>query len=267
MTAKVSRKSGDRFTRLLAAGEAEPATVANSSSRSPYLFVCDHAGRATPKALGSLGLPPEAFERHIAWDIGAGALSLMMGEALGACVIRQIYSRLVIDCNRAPDRADAIVEVSDGTQVPGNVGLDPTEVAARVAEIHAPYHHRIAEELDLRAATGAPTLMVAIHSFTPEMNGLARPWHLGVLHLGDSALSRAMLSGLAEEGGWVVGDNEPYAMDGIDYTIPAHAQARGLDYLELEVRQDLIAEPSGQARIADLLRRRLTAAAQSLGLG
>jgi len=268
MTAKVTRKLGERFTRLLAAGEEEPAIVANSGSRSPYLIVCDHAGRAVPKALGSLGLPPEAFERHIAWDIGAGALSLMMGEALGACVIRQTYSRLVIDCNRAPDRADAIVEVSDGTRVPANVALDPAEAAARVAEIHAPYHRRIAEELDLRAATGTPTLLVAIHSFTPEMNGLARRWHLGVLHLGESAFSRAMLSGLAQEaGGWVIGDNEPYAMDGIDYTIPVHAQERGLDYLELEIRQDLIAEPSGQAKIADLLQRRLVAAAQSLGLG
>jgi len=221
-----------------------------------------------PKSLGSLGLPPEAFERHIAWDIGAGALSLLLGEALDACVIRQAYSRLVVDCNRAPERADAIVEVSDGTLIPGNAAMDAAEAQTRIAEVHAPYHRRIAEELDLRTAMGVATLMVAIHSFTPQMNGLARPWHVGVLHLGDSPLSRAMLAGLAEEGGdLVVGDNEPYAMDGIDYTIPLHAQGRGLDYLELEVRQDLIAEPEGQARMADLLQRRLVAAARSLGVG
>ncbi len=42
-------------------------------------------------------------------------------------------------------------------------------------------------------------------------------------------------------------------MDGIDYTIPRHAKARGLDYLELEVRQDLIAHEAGQGAMAALL--------------
>jgi predicted N-formylglutamate amidohydrolase len=268
MTAKVTRESGGRFTRLLVAGDPEPAIVTNSGSRSPYLFVCDHAGRAIPTSLGSLGLPPEAFERHIAWDIGAGALSLLMGEALDACVIRQTYSRLVVDCNRAPERADAILDLSDGTLVPANAAITAAEAQARIAEVHAPYQQRISSELDLRAAAGVQTQMVAIHSFTPQMNGQVRPWHLGVLHLGDSPLSRAMLAGLAADGDdLVVGDNEPYAMDGIDYTIPRHAQGRGLDYLELEVRQDLIAEPQGQARMSDLLLRRLVAAARSLGVG
>jgi len=266
MTAKVSPESREKFTSLLVAGEGKPVVVANPGSRSPFLVICDHAGRKTPKALGAMGLAPDEFERHIAWDIGAGALALQMGDALDACVIRQTYSRLVIDCNRAPDRPDAIVAVSDGTRIPANEHLDVAAVAARVEEIHMPYHRRIAEELDLRAALGVSTFVVSIHSFTPVMTGAVRPWHLGVLHLGDSPLSRAMLATLAQaEPDLVVGDNEPYAMDGIDYTIPLHAQGRGLDYLELEVRQDLIAEAEGQARMADLLSRRLLTAARSLG--
>lgn len=240
--------------------------VANLDAHGQFVIVCDHAGRTVPQQLGSLGLPAEAFERHIAWDIGAGGLGLRLGEALDAPVIQQRYSRLVIDCNRAPDRADAIVAVSDGTQIPANAALGAEAAAARVAEVHAPYHQRIAAVLDARAAAGLSTVMVAIHSFTPRMNGVARPWAYGVLHLGNSPLSDAMLAELAGEPDLVVGDNEPYAMDGIDYTVPVHAIGRGLDYLELEIRQDLIADEAGQAEAAARLARLIPKAmARALG--
>lgn len=240
---------------LLAAGDPFPAVVDNSGADATVLLVCDHAGRAVPHELGDLGLPPEAFERHIAWDIGAGALTRRLGATLGAPGVMQAYSRLVIDCNRDPARADSIVEVSDGTTVPANLGLSEEDRAARIAEIHAPYHARIAAELDRPWAR--PPAVVLIHSFTPVMNAFERPWQMGVLHLNNSPLSVAMLRLLQAEEGLVVGDNEPYAMDGVDYTAPTHAMGRGLDYLELEIRQDLIAEAEGQAKFADLIARLL----------
>lgn len=244
---KVNGGGGVNRDGLLAPGDPAPVAVINGGARSPFLIVCDHAGRATPGALGLMGASPDAFERHIAWDIGAGALANRLAHSLNACVIQQTYSRLVIDCNRNPERADAIVEVSDGTLIPANANLTSAEVSARVEMIHAPYHARIAAELNLRADKGLETVVVAIHSFTPRMNGLARPWQVGVLHLGNSRVSQAMLASLANEAELIVGDNEPYAMAGIDYTVPLHAIGRGLDYLELEVRQDLIGDESGQA--------------------
>jgi predicted N-formylglutamate amidohydrolase len=240
---------------LLAAGDPFPAVVDNSGAHAPVLLVCDHAGRAVPQRLGDLGLPPAEFERHIAWDIGAGALSRRLGAMLGAPVVAQAYSRLVIDCNRGPARADSIVEVSDGTTVPANVGLSAEAREARIAEVHAPYHARIAAELDRPWAR--PPAVVLIHSFTPVMNAFKRPWQMGVLHLHNSPLSVAMLRLLQGEDGLVVGDNEPYAMDGVDYTAPTHAMGRGLDYLELEIRQDLIADAEGQERFAALIARLL----------
>ena len=241
---------------LLDAGEPAPVAVDNSGAASPFLFVCDHAGRAVPHRLANLGLAPEAFDRHIAWDIGAGAVAAGLGAALDACVIRQRYSRLVIDCNRAPGRADLVVETSDGLPIPGNQGLSRVEIETRIAEIHRPYHAAIAAELDARAARGLTTLLVLVHSFTPALaGGPPRPWHMGVLHAGNSAASKAMLDLLRQEGDLVVGDNEPYAMDEVDYTAPLHAGARGLDYLELEIRQDLIADPAGQANFVQRLAR------------
>ena len=243
----------------LAATDPHPVIVQNEGSSSPYLLICDHAGRRTPASLGDLGLPPAEWERHIAYDIGAAGLSERLAAALGgACLIQQVYSRLVIDCNRDPARGDAIVEVADGAAVAANLNLSSDARLGRIAAIHTPYHAAIAAQLDARAARGAPTALVLIHSFTPAMDGVARPWQVGVLHQGN-ALSLAALRWLQARPELTVGDNEPYAMDDIDYTAPVHARRRGLEYLELETRQDLIADAAGQDRFASLYAEMLRA--------
>ena len=214
----------------------------------------DHAGREIPRSLGDLGLHAPEWDRHIAWDIGVAGLGEVLSQRLGATFIRQRYSRLVIDCNRDPARADAIPEVSDGVRIPGNGNLTPEGRRMRIDETAAPYHARIAQELDARAARGLSTTLVSLHSFTPQMSGVARPWRFGVLHAEDSAFSRLVLARLRSElGAEFVGDNEPYRMDEVDFTVPHHCRPRGLDYLELETRQDLIAEAAGQREVADRL--------------
>ncbi len=242
-----------RSRAILSHADPRPVRVINAGAEGPFLIVCDHAGRRTPQALGDLGIPPEAFDRHIAWDIGAEGVTSRLAQALGAPAVVQTYSRLVIDCNRDPERADAVVTVSDGTAIPANLDLTPEARRARVQEIFQPYHDAIAAELDARAAQGKPTIVVAVHSFTPKLGEDERSMGYGVLHMGDSPFSDRVLGLMREVAELPVGDNAPYAMDGIDYTIPFHAIRRGLDYLELEIRQDLIAEPEGQARVAGML--------------
>ncbi len=227
--------------------------VTNPGGSSPFLLIGDHAGRAIPRRLGRLGLTDAELDRHIAWDIGVEGLGQRLAAALDACFIRQAYSRLVIDCNRRPGAEGSIAEVSDATPIPGNQGLAEGEVAARQAEIYQPYQDAIAAELDRRARTGQAMLLVSLHSFTPVMGGFVRPWKAGVLHRGDSRLSQHMLRLLRRELGEAAGDNEPYRMDAIDNTVPLHADARGLDYLEIELRQDWIGAPEGQAEAAALL--------------
>jgi predicted N-formylglutamate amidohydrolase len=242
---------------LLSRGDPSPTIVVNPRGSSPYLLLGDHAGREIPRALGDLGLRPEAMERHIAWDIGVAALGERLAQTLDAVFIRQTYSRLVIDCNRRPGDPTSAPAVSDGHAIPGNADLAPDALAARQDEIFAPYHAEIARVLDARQAIGRPTVIVALHSFTPVFQGFVRPWRYGVLHRGDSPFSDRVLAALRQRLGEAAGDNQPYAMDGTDNTVPLHADARGLDYLELEVRQDLIADPDGQdaeaAFIAPLL--------------
>jgi predicted N-formylglutamate amidohydrolase len=262
------KRAGDSVktsSTLLAPDERTVAVALNPGAASPFLLLGDHAGREIPRSLGDLGLPGAEFDRHIAWDIGIAAYGALLSQALDATFIRQRFSRLVIDCNRDPGRADAIAEVSDGALIPGNRDLDPVDRLARVVEIAEPYHAAIAAELDGRAARGLPTTLVSLHSFTPRMNGFDRPWRFGVLHADDSPYSRAVLARLRGElGDGLVGDNQPYRMDEVDFTIPLHAGRRGLDYLELEVRQDLIADAAGQTEVAALVGRLLPLALADL---
>src|SRR6185369_15633608 len=144
---------------FLASDERSPAIVVNPGAASPFLLLGDHAGREIPRSLCDLGIHHRDWDRHIAWDIGVAGLGDVLSEALGATFIRQRFSRLVIDCNRDPARPDAIPEVSDGTHVPGNVNLTPTQRQARIEGIAAPYHAAIAAELDARAARGGLGLL------------------------------------------------------------------------------------------------------------
>jgi predicted N-formylglutamate amidohydrolase len=250
----------DLSSGLLSPGDPDPVIVVGDGERSPFLIVCDHAGRATPQSLRRLGLPDAVFETHIAWDIGVLKLGEQLGRLLDARVIAQTYSRLVVDCNRPPGHPQSIPDVSDGVAIPGNRGLGPADIEARLAAIHRPYHAAIGAEMAARASQGRSNLLVCLHSFTPTMAGVARPWEIGVLHLGNSPASRSLLEALDAEPGLVVGDNQPYEMGDDDHTAPFHALAKGLDVLEIEVRQDIAGHPAGRARIAELLARLLPTA-------
>jgi predicted N-formylglutamate amidohydrolase len=205
-----------------------------------------------------LGLQQADCERHIAWDIGAGAVSCLIGDALGAVVIQQNYSRLVIDCNRMPGSATSVVELSELTTVPGNRGLSKVQMEARIREIFQPYHDRIAGELDRRRQAGRPTALIAVHSFTPVFKAIVRPWHVGVLYNRDPRFASILMDLLRCEQGLVVGDNEPYNVtDASDYTIPIHGEQRQLHHVAIEIRQDLITDEAGQRQWADLFARLL----------
>ena len=238
---------------LLAAGDPLPAQVINPAGTASFLLIGDHAGNAVPAALGTLGLGAADLARHIGWDIGIGDLGAALAARLDSAFIGQHYSRLVVDCNRDASAADVIAEVSDGTPIPGNVGLAPSARGARFAEIHEPYQQVIAAELARRDALGQDTVLVSLHSFTPTMAGSARPWEIGVLHDGgDAGFARATLAALRRRADLVVGDNEPYRMDTTDYTVPRHAYPSRRRYVELEVRQDLLVD-AGWERWATLL--------------
>jgi predicted N-formylglutamate amidohydrolase len=241
---------------LLGGTEVPPVHEYNAAGRSPFLLTCDHYGQLIPRVLGDLGLPESELVRHIAWDIGIAGVAEALSDHLGAHLVAQRYSRLVIDCNRPPAAASSIPMISEATTIPGNDGIARDAAEARRRQIFDPYHQRIDAVIDARARDRMPTVLVSLHSFTPVYAGIRRPWHIGTLYHRDKTLPPLLLKHLRAEPDLVVGNNEPYAVsDETDYTIPVHGEARGLMNSGIEIRQDLIGDRSGQQQWAERLAR------------
>ena len=208
---------------------------------------------------GPLGVSEAERQRHIAWDIGIAGVTEYLSDMLDATAVLQIYSRLVIDCNRDPSVASSIPLSSEFTEIPGNKDLRPEEALARRVEIFDPYHDHLRALLDQRLAAGRPTIIVAQHSMTDIFKGVRRAMHAAVLYNRDRRFAALLLEMLRREAELTITENEPYFVsDATDFTIPRHAEARGLPYVEIEIRQDLLADEAAQTewarRISGALR-------------
>ena len=222
--------------------------VLNRHGSSGLVLICEHASNYIPAAYARLGLAAADLRRHIAWDIGALVLAQHLSARLDATLIYATHSRLLLDLNRAPDAADSIVEVSEDTPVPGNIGITPAERAHRRQWLYDPFHREIDRILDQRQRIGISTALLSVHSFTPSYLSAARPWHAGVVSGRDRRLAEPLLARLRQEPGLVVGDNEPYsAADGVYHTLERHADVRGLASTLLEIRNDQIEHAEGRA--------------------
>jgi predicted N-formylglutamate amidohydrolase len=241
---------------LITAQDGPPVEFAHETGQAPVLLTCDHASRAVPQALGNLGLADDLLARHIGWDIGAAVVTRRLARRLDAPAVLCGYSRLVIDCNRYLNDPTSVVGISDGVAVPGNAALSADARLARQVSIFAPYHAAIATRIGALRGTGVAPALISIHSFTPKMNNFERPWHIGVLWDGDGRIALPLLDALRAEPRLVVGDNEPYTgRDPTGYTQRHHALDQGLPHVEVELRQDLIADAAGAAEWADRLAR------------
>jgi predicted N-formylglutamate amidohydrolase len=239
---------------LLGPGDPPPVELCNARGKAPVLLTCDHASRAVPRALAGLGLDDATLSRHIGWDMGAAAVTRRLAALLDAPAVLSGYSRLVIDCNRGPDDPSSIPAMSDGITVPGNRGLAAAGRDARMAALFRPYHAAIAERIEDFLGRGDVPAFLSIHSFTPTMNGFARPWHAGILWDGDPRIPVPLLAALRADPALEIGDNLPYsAREPSGYTVQHHAVRRGLPHVAVELRQDLIADERGAAEWADRL--------------
>lgn len=224
------------------------------------LLLCDHAVNALPGEYGTLGLPADQLERHIAYDIGAAAVTKHLARMLGVPAICTRFSRLLIDVNRGLDDPTLIMRISDGAVVPGNRHLDTAERDRRVRHYYEPYHLRIGSLIEQCVAAGVPPVLLSIHSFTDNWKGVPRPWHAAILWDRDYRFSVPLLDALRAESGVVVGENEPYDGKLAGDCMWQHGTRRGLAHTIVEVRQDLIRTPEGQLAWAE----RLAAAVQSV---
>ena len=248
-----SENSKEDAPQFLSAGEPGPFQVLNPLAEIPVLLVCDHASCRFPKSLGDMGLDPFARRCHLAVDIGAGPLTERLAESLGVTAVLAQYSRLVMDCNRQLMDPGAYLEYGDGILVPGNRNLHQAEKDLRASTLYWPYHDALDKQVQRLSKLGPPPAFIAIHSFTPVMNGEARPWEMGVLWDTDTSVRNIFLEDF-RAAGYFVGDNEPYSGKAPqDFTIDHHAEEIGLPHLGIEIRQDLIDDDEGVEKIAKLM--------------
>lgn len=236
-------------------GAADPPAfeILNPTGKASVLLVCDHASPAIPACFNKLGLEDDILERHIAYDIGAAAITRLLSGRLDAPAVLTGVSRLVIDCNRAPGDPQSIPEISDTHMVPGNLGLKGGEVESRAEAFFWPYHHAIANSLAQLWRRGPAPALFSIHSFTPTLGGRDRQWDLGVLWNRDPRLAAPLIAELGSLGTLHVGDNEPYSGREIAYTIDLHGGAAGLPNGAVEIRQDHLETEKEISRWAGLL--------------
>ena len=251
---------------MLTANEPSPFYVVNPVAETPVLLVCDHASCRFPRALGDLGLDPFARRCHLAVDIGAGSLTQKLAESLGVTAVIAQYSRLVVDCNRQLMDPGAFLEYGDGILVPGNRNLSQAEKDRRAAAIYWPYHNAIDEQVKRLRSIGPPPAFIAIHSFTPVIDGVAREIQMGVLWDKDSSLSDIFIEQF-RAAGYVTGDNEPYSGRAPqDFTIDHHAEEIGLPHVGIEVRQDLIDDSRGVGEVAPVMHSIIESIPERIGL-
>lgn len=238
---------------LTAPDEPGAVEVVNPDADGPVLLVCDHASNFIPRALANLGLDETQLWRHIALDIGVAEVTRQISDRIGATAILCGFSRLVIDPNRDPRAPSSIPDFVDGVAVPGNRDLSEARRRDRIEAFFEPYHQAIADRLALMMARGPVPAVISVHSFTPVMDGVERPWQVAALWDQDPRLPLPFMATLRSLG-FAVGDNEPYSgRDFHGYTMQRHADAQGLANLLIEIRQDLIDTPGGMHDWSEIL--------------
>lgn len=237
---------------LIAPGEPAAYELVNAEGAADLVLVCDHASNRIPGSLHLLGLKDEDLATHIAWDMGALDVARYLSRHLDAPLVHANYSRLVIDCNRHPHRADSIAASSAGIPVPGNQGLSPQEADARRETFFDPYHNTI-DRLLLARRNRLPFLL-SIHSFAPALHGVARHWPIGVCYQEESPISSRWLQAMQTASGVKVGDNQPFTIEAdVDYTIPTNVSRHGVAAIMLEIRHDEIASEDAAAAWGEII--------------
>lgn len=226
--------------------------ILNEDSAARVVLICDHASNHLPDEYGTLGLNPHYLATHIAWDIGAGALTRQLSRELGAVAVLARHSRLLIDTNRSLDDPTLMVESSEGKEIPGNLELPQAEREKRILSYYAPFHEACERVLAPRMA--AEPLVVGIHTFTPIYEHVKRSWEISVMWNQDDRLAK-VLGDCFEAEGFHVGWNQPYSGRHLFCTMDYHGARNKLAHATLEVRQDLVQDKKGQDLFGRLISK------------
>jgi predicted N-formylglutamate amidohydrolase len=231
------------------------------------LLTCEHASNRLPFPGGPERPLRELLDSHWGWDPGALGLTRELSRRLGAAAVTGCWSRLLIDLNRPVTDPTLIRREAGGVPIPWNRRLSPHQMERRVLAYHAPYHAEVDRMILRHLVRGVRPTLVAIHTFTPELDGKTRPFDAGVLFTDHARLAYGIGKALRSRG-LRVRYNEPYSgLAGMMYSVDRHGKHHELTNIELEFNQALFASRRGATRVASAAAHALTELARGSGSG
>jgi len=199
----------------------------------------EHGGARVPsevRARFESAAARRALASHRGWDPGSAELARALARALGVRALVATTSRLVCDANRSRGHRALFSRFTRD--------LPPAARARLLERWWAPQRDAVEAAVANGAAGGVPVVHLAVHSFTPVLDGERRPMDVAWLYdpsrSGERAFVAAWRSALhARRDDLVLARNRPYrgTADGLTTHLRRRFDDRVYAGIELEVNQ------------------------------
>lgn len=138
------------------------------------LLTCEHGGNKVPSTHRSLFKDAAVVLRsHRGWDPGAlGLFDLLKGDA--DAHYHSTTSRLLVELNRSPHHPALFSRFTKALPLADRKKL--------LERYYLPYRAAVEAQVAQWTAKREPVMHVAVHSFTPVLNGEVRTLDLGLLY-------------------------------------------------------------------------------------
>src|SRR5262245_17353507 len=243
-------------TQGLAEAHPEEGEVSKRRRGASLVLTCEHAGNRIPAEYAWLFTRAAAvLASHRGWDPGALPLGKLMASKLRTPLLSTSWSRLLVEANRSAHLKKV--------WSPFTADLPESERERILARYWRPHRREVEQAVRAGISTHGNVVHVAVHSFTPELDGEQRNADVGFLYDSkrrpEADLARRWGEHLrAAVPGLRVRNNYPYRgdTDGLPTALrKQHGPSRYRGY-ELEVNQALLASkrwrPVGEALAATL---------------
>jgi predicted N-formylglutamate amidohydrolase len=203
------------------------------AGRRVLILTCEHASNHIPKEWAAAFRGKEKLlASHRGFDLGAKEVASGLARLLDAPLLSGTASRLLVDLNRSPGHPRRFSEISRC--------FPESERRLILQQEYLPHRAAVEQAISLSKRRGIAVVHVAIHSFTPVLNGVRRTADIGLLfdprRAGESALCRAWkVAILRLEPGLRVRLNYPYK--GVSDCLPTALRRThdSLSYVGVEV--------------------------------
>jgi predicted N-formylglutamate amidohydrolase len=139
------------------------------------VLTCEHGGNRVPARYRALfSGQRHLLDSHCGYDIGALAAARFLRRRFGAPLFSATVTRLIVDLNRSIGNARVFSQFTRA--------LPAQERERIVARHYRPYRDQVRHWIGQRIARSAQVLHLAVHSFTPVLDGMERLADIGLLY-------------------------------------------------------------------------------------